>query len=81
MRRIGVILVTLVVMAGACGALALSATDVYGGSGLGLVPPIGWLALLGIGAGLFDVPLEAYLQEQSPPERRGTVLARRRERV
>jgi len=63
------------VMAVACGALAFSATDAFGGSRLGLVPPICWLALLGIGAGLFDVPLEAYLQEQSPPERRGTVLA------
>ncbi|MFM8413456.1 MAG: MFS transporter [Planctomycetota bacterium] len=65
------------VMAVACGALALSSTDVFGtdGSRLGLLPPLGWLALLGIGAGMFDVPLEAYLQEQSPPERRGTVLA------
>jgi len=72
---LGLVPVGGVVMAVACGALALSASDVFGGSRLGLLPPIGWLALLGIGAGLFDVPLEAYLQEQSPPERRGTVLA------
>lgn len=34
-----------------------------------------WLFLLGIGAGLFDVPLEAYLQQRSPPHARGAVLA------
>jgi 1-acyl-sn-glycerol-3-phosphate acyltransferase len=43
--------------------------------------PYGWwhafasLALLGVGAGAFDVPLEAYFQERSPPHRRGTLLA------
>jgi acyl-[acyl-carrier-protein]-phospholipid O-acyltransferase/long-chain-fatty-acid--[acyl-carrier-protein] ligase len=72
---LGLVPVGGLVMAVACGALALSGSDVFGGSWLGLVPPICWLALLGIGAGLFDVPLEAYLQEQSPAERRGTVLA------
>ncbi len=30
---------------------------------------------LGISAGLFDVPLEAYLQHRSPPQALGTVLA------
>lgn len=34
-----------------------------------------WLALLGLGAGLVDVPLEAYLQQESPAERRGSILA------
>jgi 1-acyl-sn-glycerol-3-phosphate acyltransferase len=65
------------IMAGAEAALALSGTDVFGGAGgsLRIVPPVVWLALLGIGAGMFDVPLEAYLQEQSPPARRGAVLA------
>jgi len=66
------------VMTVACTALALSSTDVFGGepaSSLPLVSPAIWLALLGIGAGMFDVPLEAYLQEQSPPKRRGTILA------
>jgi acyl-[acyl-carrier-protein]-phospholipid O-acyltransferase/long-chain-fatty-acid--[acyl-carrier-protein] ligase len=33
------------------------------------------LLILGMSAGFFDVPLEAYLQEQSKPEIRGTVLA------
>ncbi len=66
------------VMSVACGALALSAREIFGMEGsstLRLVAPVAWLAVLGIGAGLFDVPLEAYLQEQSPPEKRGTVLA------
>jgi acyl-[acyl-carrier-protein]-phospholipid O-acyltransferase/long-chain-fatty-acid--[acyl-carrier-protein] ligase len=66
------------VMAVACGALAISSREVFGGDaspGLRLAGPVFWLAVLGIGAGLFDVPLEAYLQEQSPPDRRGAVLA------
>jgi acyl-[acyl-carrier-protein]-phospholipid O-acyltransferase/long-chain-fatty-acid--[acyl-carrier-protein] ligase len=66
------------VMTVACVALALSSTDVFGGetgTSLRLIPPAFWLALLGIGAGMFDVPLEAYLQEQSSPKRRGTILA------
>lgn len=33
------------------------------------------LLLLGLGAGIFDVPLEAAFQEQSPPARRGALLA------
>jgi 1-acyl-sn-glycerol-3-phosphate acyltransferase len=68
----------LLVMMVACGALALSSRDVFGSDAspaLRLLPPIFWLAVLGIGAGMFDVPLEAYLQEQSPPEKLGTVLA------
>jgi acyl-[acyl-carrier-protein]-phospholipid O-acyltransferase/long-chain-fatty-acid--[acyl-carrier-protein] ligase len=68
----------MLVMLVACAALAFSSRDVFGGdapSALRLVPPIFWLAVLGIGAGMFDVPLEAYLQEQSPPEKLGTVLA------
>ena len=39
----------------------------------------GWTAFLlfalGISAGLFDVPLESYLQHHSPPQSRGSVLA------
>ncbi len=68
----------MLVMMVACGALALSSRDLFGGdapAALRLVPPVFWLAVLGIGAGMFDVPLEAYLQEQSPPEKLGTVLA------
>ncbi len=76
---LGLVPCGVVVMAIACGALALSAPHVFGGDAGGatarLLPPVFWLAVLGVGAGLFDVPLEAYLQEQSPPERRGTVLA------
>ena len=33
------------------------------------------LLLLGLGAGIFDVPLEAAFQEKSPPARRGALLA------
>ena len=33
------------------------------------------LFFLGIGAGLFDVPLQAFLQERSPDQSRGVVLA------
>jgi len=68
----------MLVMLVACGALALSAHDIFAGdsaAGLRLLAPIFWLTVLGIGAGMFDVPLEAYLQEQSPPEKRGAVLA------
>ncbi|HLJ11509.1 MAG TPA: MFS transporter, partial [Planctomycetaceae bacterium] len=36
---------------------------------------LGWLVLLGASAGLFDVPLEAFLQHRSPREVRGTILA------
>jgi len=36
---------------------------------------LAWLVLLGAAAGLFDVPLEAYLQDRSPRESRGTILA------
>jgi 1-acyl-sn-glycerol-3-phosphate acyltransferase len=67
-----------IVMAVACGALAISSRDVFGdesSAALRLAGPAFWLAVLGIGAGLFDVPLEAYLQEQSPPAKRGAVLA------
>lgn len=35
----------------------------------------GSLVLLGLGAGIFDVPLEAYFQERSPAPRRGALLA------
>ena len=36
--------------------------------------PLVWLVALGFGAGMFDVPLETYLQAKSPPERLGGVL-------
>jgi acyl-[acyl-carrier-protein]-phospholipid O-acyltransferase/long-chain-fatty-acid--[acyl-carrier-protein] ligase len=34
-----------------------------------------FLVGLGISAGLFDVPLQAFMQDQSPPEHRGAILA------
>ncbi len=34
-----------------------------------------WLFLLGVSAGLFDVPLAAYMQHRSRPESRGAILA------
>ena len=69
-----------IVMAVGCFALAMSRTEIFAaevvqGSGWRLALPAFWLAVLGIGAGMFDVPLEAYLQEQSPPARRGSILA------
>lgn len=33
------------------------------------------LFMLGVSAGLFDVPLAAYMQDRSPPEHRGSILA------
>ncbi len=59
-------------------ALALSSADIFGGEASltgRLLPSFVWLAVLGFGAGMFDVPLEAYLQEQCPPKRLGTMLA------
>jgi acyl-[acyl-carrier-protein]-phospholipid O-acyltransferase/long-chain-fatty-acid--[acyl-carrier-protein] ligase len=34
-----------------------------------------FLMLLGVSAGLFDVPLASYMQDRSPPEHRGAILA------
>ncbi len=34
-----------------------------------------FLVLLGVSAGLFDVPLAAFMQDRSPPEHRGAILA------
>jgi acyl-[acyl-carrier-protein]-phospholipid O-acyltransferase/long-chain-fatty-acid--[acyl-carrier-protein] ligase len=34
-----------------------------------------FLVLLGISSGLFDVPLAAFMQDRSPPEHRGSILA------
>ncbi|MCC7475377.1 MAG: MFS transporter [Pirellulales bacterium] len=34
-----------------------------------------FLMLLGVSAGLFDVPLAAFMQDRSPPEHRGAILA------
>jgi acyl-[acyl-carrier-protein]-phospholipid O-acyltransferase/long-chain-fatty-acid--[acyl-carrier-protein] ligase len=67
------------------GGLAFFAFLLYNVSG-DLVDPAGaytlsyfvaavLLMLLGISAGLFDVPLAAYMQDRSPPEHRGAILA------
>ncbi len=34
-----------------------------------------FLLMLGVSAGLFDVPLASYMQDRSPPEHRGSILA------
>jgi acyl-[acyl-carrier-protein]-phospholipid O-acyltransferase/long-chain-fatty-acid--[acyl-carrier-protein] ligase len=34
-----------------------------------------WLFAMGVAAGLFDIPLEAYMQHHSPAEARGTIMA------
>ena len=36
--------------------------------------PFVWLVVLGFGAGMFDVPLETFIQAKSPPDRLGGVL-------
>ena len=64
-------------MAVACFALAASGSELFSGGSptLYLVVPVVCLLLLGVGAGMFDVPLEASLQEKSPPGRLAAVLA------
>ncbi len=42
---------------------------------IGFVAACIMLAMLGTSAGLFDVPLAAYMQHHSPPESRGSILA------
>jgi acyl-[acyl-carrier-protein]-phospholipid O-acyltransferase/long-chain-fatty-acid--[acyl-carrier-protein] ligase len=67
------------------GGLALFAFLLYTVEGV-LVDPSGeytisyiaaclFLLLLGVSAGLFDVPLAAFMQERSPAEHRGAILA------
>jgi 1-acyl-sn-glycerol-3-phosphate acyltransferase len=74
---LGLVPVGALLMGVACLALAVMPTDLFTDAVVPgrLVPSLVWLGLLGFGAGLFDVPLEAYLQEQSPPGRLGSVLA------
>jgi acyl-[acyl-carrier-protein]-phospholipid O-acyltransferase/long-chain-fatty-acid--[acyl-carrier-protein] ligase len=67
------------------GGLAIFAFLLYTVEGV-LVDPSGaytisyiaacvFLLMLGVSAGLFDVPLAAYMQDRSPPEHRGSILA------
>ncbi|MCG8585517.1 MAG: MFS transporter [Pirellulales bacterium] len=53
----------------ALSAMFLSTVDYSGGV------LVFWLFMLGFSSGLFDVPLEAFLQHRSPPKARGSVLA------
>jgi len=57
-------------------AVDTTTAAIYASSGSSaFVVTMFWLLLLGISSGLFDVPLEAFLQERSPPEARGSILA------
>lgn len=61
------VLAGAVLMGGAC--VALGVLPALGGVAFGL------MLVTGFGAGLFIVPLSTYLQERSPEQRRGSVLA------
>ena len=63
------------IMTVAFGALALTGGRFLAGDAALPWGPIVWLVILGFGAGMFDVPLETYLQEKSPADRLGGVLA------
>jgi acyl-[acyl-carrier-protein]-phospholipid O-acyltransferase/long-chain-fatty-acid--[acyl-carrier-protein] ligase len=63
------------IMAVAFVALALTGGRFVDAGGVAAWMPLAWLAVLGFGAGMFDVPLETYLQEKSPSDRLGGVLA------
>ena len=56
-------------------ALALTGGRFLAAGGATAWPALAWLVVLGVGAGMFDVPLETYLQEKSPADRLGGVLA------
>jgi acyl-[acyl-carrier-protein]-phospholipid O-acyltransferase/long-chain-fatty-acid--[acyl-carrier-protein] ligase len=76
--NLGLVPVGGLLMSLACTALAVSGEAVFVAEtplSPGLIGATLWLFLLGGGAGMFDVPLEAYLQEQSPPTRLGATLA------
>jgi len=63
-------------MAAASFFLACSPATIFGaGSGFAWWSAAAALLALGIGAGIFDVPLEAAFQERSPAARRGALLA------
>ncbi|HLA85874.1 MAG TPA: acyl-[ACP]--phospholipid O-acyltransferase [Thermoguttaceae bacterium] len=64
----GVIALTSMLLFGVPSPLNHSMADAYAWTCLGLF-------FLGLGAGLFGVPLEAFLQERSPDQSRGVVLA------
>ncbi len=49
--------------------------DPAGAYTISYVAACAFLLLLGVSAGLFDIPLAAYMQDRSPVEHRGTILA------
>ena len=74
--NLGLVPAGAILMALASAALACGPAVIFG-SGAASAWWFATVALfaLGLGAGIFDVPLEAYFQEQSPPARRGALLA------
>ena len=73
---LGLVPVGAGLMAVASFVLALGPRTIFGsGAGGGWWWSAAALAVLGLGAGIFDVPLEAYFQERSPAPRRGALLA------
>lgn len=75
----GLVPLGAILMAVASFALAFGPRTIFvehgGGAGLAWWWSAASLLLLGLGAGVFDVPLEAAFQEKSPPARRGALLA------
>jgi len=70
---LGAILMAVASLCLAFGPRTIFTVD--GGVGLAWGFAMASLLLLGLGAGIFDVPLEAAFQERSPPARRGGLLA------
>ncbi len=52
-----------------------SLVDLSGKYTLSYFAACSFLMFLGVSSGLFDVPLAAYMQDRSPPEHRGSILA------
>jgi len=76
--NLGLVPLGAVIMAAGDLALAWTPDTIFspaGADGWRLAGVIAGLATLGFGAGMFDVPLEAYFQEQSPPSRRAALLS------
>ncbi len=74
----GLVPLGAILMAAASLCLAFGPRTIFtadGGVGLAWGFAMVSLLLLGLGAGIFDVPLEAAFQERSPPARRGGLLA------
>jgi 1-acyl-sn-glycerol-3-phosphate acyltransferase len=76
--NLGLVPLGAAIMAGASLALAWSPTTIFSADGCdrsSFAFAVAWLAVLGFGAGMFDVPLEAFFQQQSPAARRGALLS------